>query len=174
MEFSKAFPQAFVSEIMYFSYFAYYFIFLGTFIYFYFVKPCMAEKVMFYCLCSFFVFYIIFIIIPVAGPQFYYSYPDNQVPDGYFFSRVMRSIQDMGEKPTGAFPSSHVGLTIIAMILLYENARKYFYIILPVTIILVASTIYIKAHYMIDVIAAFILTPLIFLLSKKIFTIYDC
>jgi membrane-associated phospholipid phosphatase len=172
MEFSKAFPQAIVSEIMYFGYFAYYFIFLMTFIYFYYHKPVMAEKAMFYCLFSFFVFYIIFTLIPVAGPQFYYSYPDNQVPDGYIFSQMMRSIQDMGEKPTGAFPSSHVGLTIVAMILLYEHARKYFYAILPVAIVLVASTVYIKAHYMIDVIAACIVTPFIFMLSKSIFKLF--
>jgi membrane-associated phospholipid phosphatase len=174
LEFSKMFPQAFVSEIMYFGYFAYYLIFLFTFIYFYFVKPDMAERAMFYCLCSFFVFYIIFTLVPVAGPQFYYSYPDNQVPKGYFFSRLMCLIQDLGEKPTGAFPSSHVGLTMIAMILLYENARVYFCIILPVAIILVASTVYIKAHYMVDVVAAFIVAPLIFALSKRIFRLFEC
>jgi membrane-associated phospholipid phosphatase len=172
MEFSKAFPQAFVSEIMYFGYFAYYLIFLFMFIYFFLIKTEIAERAMFYCLCSFFVFYIIFTLVPVAGPQFYYSYPDNQVPDGYIFSWLMRLIQDLGEKPTGAFPSSHVGLTIIAMILLYEHARKYFYAILPVAIILIVSTVYIKAHYLIDVIAAFIVTPLIFILSKLIFRLF--
>jgi membrane-associated phospholipid phosphatase len=132
----------------------------------------MAEKAMFYCLCSFFIFYIIFILVPVAGPQFYYSFPDNQVPEGYFFSWLMRSIQDLGEKPTGAFPSSHVGLTIIAMILLYKNARKYFYAILPVAITLVVATIYIKAHYLIDAVTAFIVTPFILLLSKQIFKLF--
>ncbi|MDR2027773.1 MAG: phosphatase PAP2 family protein [Prevotellaceae bacterium] len=172
MEFSKAFPQAWVSEIMYFGYFAYYLIFLVTFIYFFFVKPDMAEAAMFYCLCSFFIFYIIFICVPAAGPQFYYSYPDSQVPEGYFFSWLMRSIQDMGEKPTGAFPSSHVGLTLIAMILLYGNSRKYFYAILPTAIILVASTVYIKAHYLVDVLAAFIVAPFIFVLSRLIFGLY--
>jgi membrane-associated phospholipid phosphatase len=172
MEFSKAFPQALVSEIMYFGYFAYYLIFLFLFIYCYLEKPGLAEKAMFYCLCSFFVFYIIFTLVPVAGPQFYYSYPDNQVPDGYVFSWLVRSIQDMGEKPTGAFPSSHVGLTIIAMILLYKYARKYFYAILPVAIVLVASTVYIKAHYLIDVVAAIIVTPFILILSKLIFKLF--
>jgi membrane-associated phospholipid phosphatase len=173
LELSKIFPQALVSEIMYFGYFAYYLIFLLTFIYFFLIRNDMAERVMFYCLCSFFIFYIIFIFIPVAGPQFYYSGIDNQVPNGYVFSSLMRVIQDCGEKPTGAFPSSHVGLTIIVMILLYRYARKYFYIILPVAIILVASTVYIKAHYLVDVVAAFIATPFIFLLSKRIFTIFD-
>jgi membrane-associated phospholipid phosphatase len=84
----------------------------------------------------------------------------------------MRFIQDMGEKPTGAFPSSHVGMTIIAMILLYGNARKYFYLILPVAIVLVASTVYIKAHYLIDVVAAIIVTPFIFILSKLFFKLF--
>jgi membrane-associated phospholipid phosphatase len=168
IEFSKAFPQAFVSEIMYFGYFAYYLIFLVMFIYFFRMRPDMAEKAMFYSLCSFFVFYMIFIFVPVAGPQFYYSQLDNQIPKGYIFSSLMCWIQECGEKPTGAFPSSHVGMTIIAMILLYRDARKYFYIILPVAIVLVASTVYIKAHYLTDVVAAFIIAPFILILSKLI------
>jgi membrane-associated phospholipid phosphatase len=172
MEFSKAIPQALVSEIMYFGYFAYYLIFLVMFIYFFFIKPNIAERAMFYCLCSFFIFYIIFIFVPAAGPQFYYSYPDNQVPEGYIFSSLMRSIQDWGEKPTGAFPSSHVGLTVIAMILLYEDTLKYFYAILPVAIILVASTVYIKAHYLVDVFTAFIIAPFVLALSKSVFGLF--
>jgi len=171
MEFSKTFPQAIVSEIMYFGYFAYYLIFVFVFSYFFFVKRHLAEQAMFYSLCSFFIFYVIFIFVPVSGPQFYYAYPDNQVPDGYFFSSLMRAIQSSGEKPTGAFPSSHVGLTLIAMYLLFLHARKYFYLLLPVAIILTASTVYIKAHYLIDVVCAFIFTPIIYLASKKIYKI---
>jgi membrane-associated phospholipid phosphatase len=172
IEFSKTFSQNLVSEIMYFGYFAYYPLFVFTFTYFFFVKPEVAERAMFYCLCSFFIFYIIFILVPVAGPQFYYAFPDNQVPDGYFFSSLMRGLQDMGEKPTGAFPSSHVGLTVITMSLLFKHARKYFYIILPVAVTLVAATVYIKAHYLCDVVAAFILAPLILILSKRIFRVW--
>jgi membrane-associated phospholipid phosphatase len=172
IEFSEAFSQPLVSEIMYFGYFAYYPLFMFTFTYFFFVKPEIAERAIFYCLCSFFIFYIIFVLVPVAGPQFYYSFPDNQVPDGYCFSSLMRGLQDVGEKPTGAFPSSHVGLTFITMSLLFKHARKYFYIILPVALILVAATVYIKAHYLIDVVAAFIVTPLIFILSKRIFRLW--
>jgi membrane-associated phospholipid phosphatase len=173
MEFSKTFPQTIVSEIMYFGYFAYFLIFLSVFIYFFFLKPEKAEKAMFGCLCSFFIFYIIFIFVPAAGPQFYYPYPDSQVPEGYIFSSLMRSIQGWGEKPTGAFPSSHVGLTVVAMILIYKNSRKYFYTILPVAVILFASTVYIKAHYLIDVIAGFVVAPFILLLSMSVFRIIN-
>jgi membrane-associated phospholipid phosphatase len=84
----------------------------------------------------------------------------------------MRWIQDSGEKPTGAFPSSHVGLTIITMSILFKNTKKLFFIVLPVAIILVTSTVYIKAHYLIDVIAAFIVAPLIFVASRQIFKLF--
>jgi membrane-associated phospholipid phosphatase len=173
MEFSKAFPQAMVAEIMYLGYFSYYVIFTFTFLYFFFTGHSQSERAMFYCLCSFFIFYLIFIFVPVSGPQFYYPFPHNQVPEGYFFGALMRFIQASGEQPTGAFPSSHVGLTMIAMYLLFRNAGKCFFIILPFAIILVASTVYIKAHYLIDVIAAFILTPVIFMLSKKIYKLME-
>ncbi|MDR1809113.1 MAG: phosphatase PAP2 family protein [Prevotella sp.] len=169
MKFSAMLPQRIVSEIMYFGYLSYYFLFVFLFFTLFFIKPALADRTMFYCLCSFFIFYAIFALIPAAGPQFYYSYPDNAVPDGYFFSHFMRDLQTAGEKPTGAFPSSHVGMTLIAMYLIYRNLRKWFYVWLPIAMTLIASTVYIKAHYLIDVIAAFIVTPIIFLLSKKIY-----
>lgn len=172
MVFSEALPRPIVSEIMYFGYFAYYLIFAVVFGFYFFARPQLAEQAMFYSLCSFFIFYILFIFIPVSGPQFYYPYPDNQVPDGYLFTSIMRGLQTVGEKPTGAFPSSHVGLTMISMYLLFKEEKKLFYIILPVAIILIASTVYIKAHYLIDVIASFVLTPVILLISKKIFRLF--
>jgi membrane-associated phospholipid phosphatase len=172
IEFSKAIPQTAVAELMYFGYFAYYLIFAGMFTYLFYVRSSVAERAMFYVLCSFFIFYIIFVFVPVAGPQFYYPHPEGRTPDGYIFGSLMHLLQSMGEKPTGAFPSSHVGMTFIAMMLLYRHGRKYFYITLPVAIVLVASTVYIKAHYLVDVVAAFIVAPLIFILSRWIFGLF--
>ncbi|MDR0559504.1 MAG: phosphatase PAP2 family protein [Prevotellaceae bacterium] len=172
MEFSRILPQAFVSEIMYFGYFSYFCIFMLLFVCVYFKKPEIAESVMFYILSSFFIFYIIFIFIPVSGPQFYYPSPDNQIPDGYFFCSLMRTIQNSGEQPTGAFPSSHVGMTLISAWLLFRHFRRLFFIALPAVIALVASTVYIKAHYLIDIVAAFITAPIIFKTSEKAYSVF--
>lgn len=164
MEFSVLLPQAWFSELMYFGYFAYYIMFIFISFYFFFKLRKEADSVIFRVLCSFLLFYVIFIFVPVSGPQFYFP-TESDVPDGYLFSKLMRSIQDAGEQATGAFPSSHVGLCLIYMYIFYKYLRKCFFCILPVAILLIASTVYIKAHYLIDVVGAFVLTPPIWLLS---------
>lgn len=173
MVFSKLIPYAWFSEIMYFAYFSYFLIYIYIVCLFFFKYHDEFYQTVFTILCSFFIFYLIFIFVPVEGPQFYWKYPDNQVPDGYLFSKLMRFTQQMGEKPTGAFPSSHVGMTLIYLRLLFKakNDRKSFWIILPVALLLFCSTVYIKAHYLVDVVAAFIITPGIYWISQKLYDI---
>lgn len=172
MEFSKRIPYAWFSEIMYFSYFFYYFIYAYIAAYFFFCKRNNAYQVTFIILMSFFLFYILFVFIPVEGPQFFWTGEDVYVPDGYFFSWLMRAIQSMGEMPTGAFPSSHVGITFIFMIILFKFQKKAFWIFLPVVVCLFMSTVYIKAHYLIDVVAAFIVTPFIYIISDRTYRFF--
>ncbi len=171
MEFSESLPYPWFSEIMYFAYFSYYLIYAYIIFLLLFKYRDKFYPIIFKILTSFFIFYILFIFIPVEGPQFYWPYPDNQVPEGYIFSRIMRFTQELGEKPTAAFPSSHVGMTLIYLYILFKIKRKALIIILPVSLLLFCSTVYIKAHYLIDVLAAFIMTPVIYWISLKFYHI---
>lgn len=165
MEFSKAMPYRWFNELMNFGYLTYFFMIIGTALFFFFSNRPLSQKTTFIILCSFLFYYIIFIILPVSGPQFYFPYPDNTIPDAGIFRRLLMLVQEAGEKPTGAFPSSHVGICLINLALLYKYARKVFYVLLPIAILLICSTVYIKAHYLIDVIAGFITAPIIYWLS---------
>jgi membrane-associated phospholipid phosphatase len=171
MEFSELLPQAWISELMYFGYFSYFLIFAFIGFYFFLRRRDEAMPVMFSLVMSFILFYLIFIFIPAAGPQFYYPPAKAEVPDGYIFCKIMRAIQASGEKPTGAFPSSHVGMTLIYIYVLFRHFRKAFRICLPVACVLVASTVYIKAHYLVDVLAAFVCTPFIYMASRQMYKV---
>jgi membrane-associated phospholipid phosphatase len=160
LEFAKALPYRWLSELMSFGYFSYFLILTFIAVYLYVTDKKTGEKAVFVILCSFFIYYILFIILPVVGPQFYF--PDNQVPDGYVIRPLLQFIQSTGEKPTGAFPSSHVGMSLIYLIIIYKYARKYFIYFLPIVIILIFSTVYIKAHYVIDVIGGVVSAPIIY------------
>ncbi|MDR2039026.1 MAG: phosphatase PAP2 family protein [Bacteroidales bacterium] len=173
LEFSKWLPQAWFSELMYFGYFSYYFIFFGTALWCYIYKKEIANKAVFMFVCSFYFYYVVFIILPVVGPQFYYSPPVSEVPDGYLFSRIMRFLQATGEKPTGAFPSSHVGITFTVIIFMYRYCRHLLKYALPLFFILVLSTVYIKAHYVIDVIGGFISAALFYPMVRWIYGKFD-
>lgn len=168
LQFVKHYPQIWINELMNFGYMSYYFIIAATVFIALTKSKKSMEHTVFIILCSFFIYYITFIILPVVGPQFYFQPPDNAIPCEGFFRSTMVALQEMGEKPTGAFPSSHVGICLICMYFIFKYSPKIFYILVPVAVILICSTVYLKAHYLIDIIGGFVSAPIYFLISRKI------
>jgi len=191
--FSELLPQKWVSEAVNMGYFAYYpMIFLVTIFYFLFRFE-LFEKVSFVLVASFFIYYLAYIFVPVAGPQFYFpaigmenalagkffsigdyfNYNVELLPgpgyaDGLFYNLV-ESSQAVGERPTAAFPSSHVGISTILMIMAYRVNKKFFAILSPFYILLCCATVYIQAHYLIDSIAGFISGVGLYYLSTHLY-----
>ncbi|WKD86315.1 hypothetical protein KCTC32516_01685 [Polaribacter huanghezhanensis] len=166
LEFVKYFSNSFVTELMYFGYFSFYFIILGFVLIMYFKrKKSFIEsiyKVTFSLLC----FYFIFALFPSAGPQFYFDISERAVPtNGFIFQKIMHIIQANAEQPTGAFPSSHVGVTVVILLIARKTLPLFFKICLPITFLLILSTVYIKAHYAVDTIAGFLIAPIILYLA---------
>ncbi len=154
---------------MYFAYFSFYLLIIGFTLYIYFLNKKYFYKAVFILSTSLYIFYLIFSLIPSAGPQFYFSSPENILPDAFIFDKIIHLIQRVTEQPTGAFPSSHVGISIIILMLSKKNAPQFFKLILPITIALIFSTIYIKAHYVLDVIGGIIIAPIILYLSDFLY-----
>ena len=179
--FAKALPWAVVSELMSMGYFMYYpMIALVTFYYF-FCRYYEAERAVFVMLTSFFIYYLIYIYVPVVGPTFYFDavgiseitkgifpalgdyfnthtncLPTPGYTDGIFY-QLVEDAKNAGERPTAAFPSSHVGVSTICMLLVWHAGnRKMLYVMLPFYIFLCLATVYIQAHYLIDAIAGLI------------------
>lgn len=173
LDFSVLIPYKWFSELMHFGYFSYYLFTLGIPLLFYVKKKQEFNKAMFIIIFSFCSYYILFILFPSIGPQFYFEPNQVIIPDGYFFDRVMHLVVKYGETETGAFPSSHVGMTIIFLILIWKNFRKYFNILLIPVFLLILSTVYLKAHYAIDIIAGGISGVLFYVLSLRTYILMN-
>lgn len=171
IEFSKHFPQKWFSEIMNFSYFFYYLLTIGIGLLAYFWNKVNMQKFIFVITISFLIYYLIFALFPVKGPQFYFYASDAKPVDSYFFSKLVKLAQSIVETQTGAFPSSHVGMSIIFLILTFRYLRKTFWFILFPVILLWFATVYIKAHYLIDVFGGFITAPLVYFVSLKLYAL---
>ena len=161
--------------------------------YYFFKRPDKVEKCTFIIMASFFIHYIIYIFLPVAGPQFYFPvigeeiassgvyenignyfnlHPEISIAQegkGIFFTELVNMAQMAGERPTAAFPSSHVGVSLVIMILAFKANRKLFAIFLPFFILLCCATVYIKAHYLIDAITGLISGLLTYYISTQIY-----
>ena len=194
--FSQKVPYFLFSELMNLGYTCYFPLIAVVTVFYFFCRYQQFMRATFIILASFFVYYVIFIFLPVVGPQYYYpavgteqiaqgvfpnlhdyfltmrnALPTPGNPDGVFYQMVVDAHQ-AGERPTAAFPSSHVGISTILMLLAWQTRnRRFFWLLLPFYVLLCLSTVYIYAHYAIDVLAgwisALILFPLLYFVHSR-------
>ena len=149
------------------------------------------ERSAFIVLTAFFLYYLIYLFLPVAGPQYYFHAVGEDIinaghfpqvgdyfryhtelaaspgPDGFFRSLV-ESTQQSGERPTAAFPSSHVGMSTVLLFLLWRTGRALFWCALPFYVFLCGATVYIEAHYLIDVFGGWVSAVIFYLVCSKL------
>lgn len=169
LSFSQTVHYNWFAECMYFGYFSYYLMIIGVPLYIYFFKSKKSGvRVLSLIIGSFLIYYSLFIIFPVAGPQFYFHDILNPLPQGYLFGNAIRLIQSLGEAPTAAFPSSHVSVCSIILWLCYVYDKKILLVTVPIAILLFFSTVYLRAHYFVDVIAGIVFTPIVYKISSML------
>lgn len=174
------------------GYWAYYPMIATIVIWYFFKQQRDIERCTFVIIASFFIYYLIYIFIPVAGPQFYFPvigdiaasgpypaigdyfnlHPDITLPQADkegFFTSLVNMAQASGERPTAAFPSSHIGISSIIILLAYRAKKALMLSLLPFYVLLCCATVYIKAHYLIDGIAGVTSGVLIYALTTYIF-----
>lgn len=136
------------------------------------------ERAVFIIIGTFFIHYVIFIALPVTGPQYYYEavgtddiangifpklhdyfnhHQQRMVCPGYqdgVFYGLVENAHEAGERPVAAFPSSHVSVCLVVMLTAWHfKLRRLFWCLTPFALLLFLSTVYIRAHYAIDALA---------------------
>lgn len=190
IEFSNSCSSIWFSEAFNMGYFAYYPMIFAVVLFYFFARYAEFNRTAFVVLTSFFIYYLIYIFVPVAGPQYYFpaigldevalghfravgdyfNHHSELLPapgdcHGFFYGLVEMS-QQAGERPTAAFPSSHVGMSTILMILAFRSRNRVLpALLLPFYVLLCCATVYIQAHYLIDAVAGFFSAFVIYALS---------
>ena len=158
--FQRDFPQLWISEPLNMGYFSYYPL-IAAIVCWHFVRRFdLFEKIAFVIASSFFMYYIIYMIPELL--------PGAEHGQGFFYNLVEGS-QAVGERPTAAFPSSHVGISTIIMLIGWRSSKKLALWMLPFYVLLCIATVYIQAHYLIDVFAGWISGYLLYVLTSWMF-----
>lgn len=192
--FSQQWTHPVFSELMYLGYSSYFLLIVIVTFYYFFQRYQEFRRTSFVILSSFFVYYVIFVLLPVTGPQYYYLAVgvDNiaqgvfppvgdfflthdemmEMPgwkDGFFYQFMMHA-HAAGERPTAAFPSSHVGVTFILLLLAWRSrSRRLVCIVLPFFLLMCLATVYIRAHYAIDVVAGLLSGFLFYIILQGVY-----
>ena len=178
LEFANHWTHPVWSELMYLGYSSYFLLISVVVVHYFIWRYEEFHRTVFIILTSFFVYYVIFVALPVTGPQYYYLAAglDNisqgvfpnvgdyflthdemmKMPgyeDGWFY-QIMVNAHSAGERPTAAFPSSHVGVTVILLLLAWRSkSRLLIWFVFTLFLLMCLATVYIRAHYVIDVFA---------------------
>jgi membrane-associated phospholipid phosphatase len=120
------------------------------------------EEVLFGILLCFYLSYVGYLLVPAIGPRFTLSH--LQTAD-LQFSPFIETIQDtlngLEKNKTDAFPSGHTAVSLMSLYYAWKKREKKLFVgLIPVVTGLIISTVYLRYHYVIDVIGGMALTGL--------------
>ncbi|MEE9288905.1 MAG: phosphatase PAP2 family protein [Bacteroidota bacterium] len=167
-EWFMQFANPLLTEVLQVAYFSYYFILVSVG-YELFRDKSFPEfqYAAFLFAYAFYLSYIGYFLLPAVGPRFIlhdFQALDSDLP-GLFFTEIIRTVINAGESmPVGAtnafelaqrdvFPSGHTMLTFIAMYLSFQYRLKVRWVNFTLGVLLVISTVYLRYHYVVDIVA---------------------
>ncbi len=139
--------------------------------------------IIFAVVLGFFLSYLGYFLLPAVGPRFtLHDFSANNIElPGLFLTNVLREIVNIGESiPNGTvnpidvvqrdvFPSGHTQMTLIIMYLGVKLKSKNKIFFLVDGTLLIISTVYLRYHYVIDLIGGIAFMILTIVIAKPIF-----
>ena len=154
-------------EYLHLGYFSYYFLAPTLAFTLRFRRSFVAYQRAIACVAlSFYVSFLFFILMPVAGPYYSFTPPDvHQV--GILLPRLVRWLINRGSSVGAAFPSSHVAVSVTVWIMAMRYHSKLSVIYAFLVPALALGTIYGGYHYATDVMAGLLLSLIVGTLGHR-------
>ena len=100
-----------------------------------------------------------YLLVPAIGPESYFADRFTHDLQGHAISRGVDCIIWAGRVAYDCFPSLHVGIPFLLSLYLRDYCKKAFIPVLVYVALMCCATIYLRYHYVIDVVAAFAYAP---------------
>lgn len=175
-EFSRAFGHLpWLNEIMFAVYIGYFaFMVFAIWIPYFKGDRAEGERQMFVVAALIAVACVWYVFFRVQGPKYWLPDLREAWYDGFkggFFVGLFKSTLAHATLSGAAFPSTHVILTCATLALAFKNDRRYFAVYLPIAVLILCSTVYIYAHWAVDILGGIafvgVFAPLFYRLYVK-------
>jgi membrane-associated phospholipid phosphatase len=118
------------------------------------------EEVLFGILLCFYLSYLGYLLFPAIGPRFTLSHlQSGSLPVSPFSAQIQETLNALEKNKSDAFPSGHCAVSLICLYYAWKEREKTLFLILvPVVAGLLLATVYLRYHYVVDVVAGVALT----------------
>ena len=110
--------------------------------------------------------FVIFLLYPVAGPNYEFPKPSPEFIDNPA-ARLVYSLLQRGSSYGAAFPSSHVAAALTAALATFQGDRRLGSILLVPAVILPFAVVYTQMHYAMDAVAGVIVGVAVWALLRR-------
>lgn len=137
------------------------------------------EEALFGILLCFYLTYAGYLLVPAIGPRFTLNHlQTGGLQVSPFIESIQNGLNALEKNKTDAFPSGHTAVSLVSLYYAWKKREKVLFIcLLPVVTGLIISTVYLRYHYVIDVIAGIALTGLTIVLApglRRLFSMMSC
>lgn len=116
------------------------------------------DRVMFGVVLCFYLSYVGYFLVPAIGPRFTLTHLQTVDLHGVFAADAIRDTLNYLERfKQDAFPSAHTAVVLVVLFYAWQFVRGLFWVFLPIVLALIFSTVYLRYHYVIDVLAGILL-----------------
>jgi membrane-associated phospholipid phosphatase len=130
------------------------------------------EDALFGIVLCFYLSYIGYLLVPAVGPRFTLDHlQTTDLKAGPFIQEIQSVLNGLEHNKTDAFPSGHTAIALMTLYYAWKKKEKALSaVLLPAVLGLIFSTVYLRYHYGIDVLAGIALTVLTIYLAPKLST----
>jgi membrane-associated phospholipid phosphatase len=129
------------------------------------------DRFAFAILLSFYLSYFGYLLFPALGPRYFLSHLHSVSLDGLgLYHSISSTLNGLENIQWDAFPSGHVAVALLVSHFSYRFYPKIFYFTLPIIILLIISTIYLRYHYLVDVLAGVLLYLIIIIIDRLVYS----
>jgi membrane-associated phospholipid phosphatase len=164
----ERFNNAFLTALFQIAYTSYYFIPIALGISLLLKdKQYEFETAFFAIVLCFYLSYIGYIFFPAVGPRFTLSHLQTTgLQTGPVILWIQQTLDSLEHNKTDAFPSGHTAVALVSLYYAWKYREKtLFRVLVPTVSALIVSTVYLRYHYVIDVIAGILLAVLTIFIS---------
>jgi membrane-associated phospholipid phosphatase len=155
----ERFIHPWLTEILTWAYTSYYFLppILAVALYW---KRKIADfdRAVFGVVLGFYLSYVGYFLVPAVGPRFTLIHLQTTgLPEVFMADSIRETLNVLERFKQDAFPSGHTAVVLLVLFYAWQFIRGLFWVFLPVVVSLIISTVYLRYHYVVDVIAGIVL-----------------